>query len=312
MKSVLVILGGLLAVVVVAVGVYYLTDSGQRIETLRDGGTLAETSAGPVEYQLTGSGDGNVLLFFHGTPGGYDQGLGTDTSTRVLSISRPGYLGTPLSTGATPEQQASAAAALLDELGIEQVRVMGASGGGPAAYTFAAKYPERTLGLVAMEAISQSMPADEVGLPSSDFVFWLMIQSLVLTQDTEGVVSQIAQNEADRARLAQQPEQQARVADMIWSVWPPSMRKEGFDNDFTQFQNLALPLEAIRVPTLVVHGTDDQAVPFEHAEHAVGRIAQAQLHAIEGAGHMMPFAHEAEVNDAVTEFFNNLAVRSAP
>lgn len=296
----------ILVILMIGVSLYYVNDSGQRISALRDGGTVAETHVGPVEYQLVGEGADNTLLFFHGTPGGYDQGIGAVEDTQVLTISRPGYLGTPLSSGPTPKDQASAAAALLDTLGISKVAVMGASGGGPAAYTFAANYPERTLGLVAMEAISHSVPADELGLPGSDFLFWLMIQSLVVSQDDAGVVAQIAQNESDRALLNSRPELQKEVAGMIWSMWPPSMRKTGFDNDFSQFQQLELPLAAIKAPTLIIHGTKDQSVAFEHAEYAKAHIPGAQLHAIQDAGHMMPFAHEDEVNDIVTRFFSGI------
>jgi len=309
MKRVAILLSGFLAALIVAIGAYYVTDSGQRIEALRIGGTTIETRVGPVEYELVGKGDGDVLLFFHGTPGGYDQGVETDAENRVLTLSRPGYLGTPLSSGSTPREQAEAAAALLDALEIQRVGVMGASGGGPAAYSFAAAYPERTVGLVAMEAISYSVPSEATGLPDSDLAFWLMIQSLVWSQDDAGVVAQIAQNESDRALLGQQPEKQTQVAGMIWSMWPPSLRKIGMDNDFVQFEKLALPLEAIRVPTLIVHGTKDQAVPFEHAEYAVARVPGARLHAIEGAGHMMPFAREEEINAVVTDFLADLTTR---
>ncbi len=160
-----------------------------------------------------------------------------------------------------------------------------------------------------MEAISHSIPSEDTGLPDSDLIFWLMIQSLVSSQDDAGVVAQIAQNESDRALLAEQPHQQAQVAGMIWSMWPPSMRKAGLDNDFSQFENLDLPLESIQVPTLIVHGTEDQAVPYEHAEYASARIPGAKLHAIEGAGHMMPFAREEEINGLVTEFLSGLTGR---
>lgn len=306
MKRVLLALGVVLVVLTVGIGIYYVSDSSQRIDALRSGGTIVETSAGTVEYKLEGSSDDFTLLFFHGTPGGYDQGTDAEAGMQVLTLSRPGYLGTPLATGATPAEQASAAVALLDALEIGKVGVMGASGGGPAAYRFAATYPERTLGLVAMEAISHSVPFKDFDVPSSDLAFWLMIKSLVVSQDDEGIVTQIAQNESDRARLAEQPRIQAQVAEMIWSMWPPSMRNVGFDNDMRQFDGLNLPLESIHVPTLIVHGTKDQSVPYDHAEYAAARIKGARLHAIDGAGHMMPFAHEAEVNQTVTDFFASL------
>ena len=45
---------------------------------------------------------------------------------------------------------------LLDGLNVEKVIVAGISGGGPSSMEFAAAFPERTLGLIALEAVSFS------------------------------------------------------------------------------------------------------------------------------------------------------------
>ena len=57
-----------------------------------------ETSLGSVEYTLQGN-DGPVLLFVHGTPGGYDQTTEATDKFRVLTPSRPGYLRTSIRPG---------------------------------------------------------------------------------------------------------------------------------------------------------------------------------------------------------------------
>ena len=64
--------------------------------------TTAETTAGIIEY--VDVGEGPALLCVHGAPGGYDQGLlfgelFRQNGFRLISMSRPGFLGTPLSTG---------------------------------------------------------------------------------------------------------------------------------------------------------------------------------------------------------------------
>ena len=97
---------------------------------------VARTAAGPIEYFSVG--EGPAILGMHGTPGGFDQValIGETVEARgfrIVGWSRPGYLGTPLEVGRTPAEQADAAAALLDTLGIDRVCVYGASGGGPAA-----------------------------------------------------------------------------------------------------------------------------------------------------------------------------------
>ena len=106
------------------------------------------TSAGPIEYAERGRGD--PILSLHGTPGGWDQGLVAAeylrvNGFRIIAPSRPGYLGTPLSTGRTFAQQGDALAALLDALEIDRIIVCAVSGGGPAGYELAARHADRVL-----------------------------------------------------------------------------------------------------------------------------------------------------------------------
>ena len=150
------LLGGtVLVVALVALAAFsYNSFRGDRLEELRSGSQVIETRAGPIEYVLEGDGD-QVVLSIHGTPGGYDQRFGLD-GFQVLAPSRSGYLRTPISAGRTPREQADAYVALLDALSIDEVVVMGLSGGGPSSMAFAAAYPDRARALIALEAVSNS------------------------------------------------------------------------------------------------------------------------------------------------------------
>jgi TAP-like protein len=46
-------------------------------------------------------------------------------------------------------------------------------------------------------------------------------------------------------------------------------------------------LPAIRVPTLIAHGTDDEVIPVEGARYMAQQIAGARLVELPGAGHLM-------------------------
>jgi pimeloyl-ACP methyl ester carboxylesterase len=126
---------------------------------LQVGSKVADTALGPVEYALAGDQDGPPVLVVHGIGGGYDQGLlvtelEKNNPLRIISVSRPGYLRTPLWVGDTPEQQADAHKALLDSLGIERVAIVGMSAGGPSALAFALRHPDQCCGLVMISAVS--------------------------------------------------------------------------------------------------------------------------------------------------------------
>jgi pimeloyl-ACP methyl ester carboxylesterase len=64
-------------------------------------------------------------------------------------------------------------------------------------------------------------------------------------------------------------------------------------------------LPAVRVPTLVVHGTDDRQVPFAAAEYLAAHIPGAQLYPFAGYGHLPPFTATQEFCDALRDFIRN-------
>ncbi|MBM4005027.1 MAG: alpha/beta hydrolase [Planctomycetes bacterium] len=118
---------------------------------LRQCGRVVETAQGAMEFSLIGTDP--VILHFHAGAAGCDQTLALswdiqDEGFTVLTPSRPGYLRTPLSTGAAPEQAADAVASLLQLLAFDRVIVMGTSGGGPTALQFAIRHPTSAVGLI--------------------------------------------------------------------------------------------------------------------------------------------------------------------
>ena len=108
------ILGGLLAVLVLAIlaclGLYQRWLLGHERE-LRNESAIVQTARGPVEFAEIGKG--RAVLVSHGTPGGYDGELAVlrlthaqDKGFRYIVPSRPGYLRTPIDVGRTPQEQA--------------------------------------------------------------------------------------------------------------------------------------------------------------------------------------------------------------
>ena len=296
-----------LVVVVVAFVVYsYRSFRSDLLAELSSGSEVVETRVGPIEYVLEGDG-GPVVLSVHGTPGGYDQRMGLE-GFRVLAPSRPGYLRTPISAGRTPREQADAYVALLDALSIDQVVVMGLSGGGPSSMAFAAAYPDRALALIALEAVSNS-DLPEILAPAflnGDFTAWLSLSMLERAVGPEGLLELFVPDPENRRLVLENEEKVASFGRLMWSLWPPSLRADGLANDEEQFDALDLPLADIQVPTLVIHGTADANVPIDHARFLADRVPEVQMHLIEGADHMMPVSHQEEVGRVLLEFIDGL------
>ena len=264
------------------------------------------TSRGNIEFTYKGN-NGPVLLYIHGSPGGCDQNIEPTEKYRVLTPSRPGYRRTDISVGKTPEQQADSFKALLDTLEIDKVFIMGVSGGGPSSMHFAAKYPEKTLGLILFEAVSFSqdfLKKDEALINSWDFK--LFIQLLFMSSfGNDRLAKMMLPNKKNRLRLLEKKENIALLKKVIWSIWPISIRRLGIKNDYKQFTNLNIPYDKISSPVLILHGDEDINVDIEHAKHANKAIDNSSLYILREADHMMHATHSEEIEKQIESFISN-------
>jgi pimeloyl-ACP methyl ester carboxylesterase len=285
---------------------YYRFFKFSLVNKLNGNSKLAETKLGPIEYKMIGD-KGPVLMSIHGSPGGHDQNIISSDAFRILILSRPGYLRTPLDVGQTPAEQATAYSELLDALGIQKVVVMGISGGGPSSMEFAAKFPEKTLGLIAFEAVSYSedyankFPDDESMMNGSDFSMWAGLYSMSFL-GTKKKAAMMLPNPKNRIRLTSNPKNVAKLKSMEWSIWPMSLRREGVVNDYQQFANLSIPFEKINAPTLAIHGNEDINVDLAHARELIQKVQGSELRIIDEGDHMMMFTHAEEIDSLIKEF----------
>ena len=273
------------------------------------------TTKGMVEYAHLG--EGPVVLGIHGGPGGYDQSLMLfDWLTRygfsILAPSRPGYIGTPLSSGKTPGEQADMFAALLDTLGIEKVAVVFGSAGGASGYEFAIRYPDRVTALVAADAVVSQylMPANASAIAEAIFLSGPGEQliSFFSTRFPKKILHEFIQQESllrpeqiDKQveAASQDPDQMRFFFRLVRSMSDYPKRKAGVDNDMKQFATIPdLPVNRIRCPALIIHGTHDSDVLFYHGVYARKNIPHAEeLWVREGShfcGWISPQVHDIQ------------------
>lgn len=62
----------------------------------------------------------------------------------------------------------------------------------------------------------------------------------------------------------------------------------------------------IRAPAVVICGTQDKMTPVKYSEFLAGKIANARLVLIEGAGHSVMIEQAELVNRALVEFVSSL------
>ena len=61
-------------------------------------------------------------------------------------------------------------------------------------------------------------------------------------------------------------------------------------------------LNKIVAPTLVIHSTEDEVIPFAQAQYLAAHIAGAKLHALQGARHHIDPSYNDEIARTVIDF----------
>lgn len=276
---------------------------------------IVATRLGPVEYSEYGQGP--VVVSLHGAMGGHDQSrilaqTIAGEGYRHLAISRPGYLGTPLSSGKSPESQADLIAALLEELGIETASVMAVSGGGPAAIFFAHRFPHRCRSLVLASTCATKISTP---IPLSFKVMQVLARIPFVADSIGKKMSADLQTVAGRSitdpDLLEQTFADPQVAPLfkamlLSTAGRMNRRLAGTKNDIRISRSYDYPLEALKMAVLIVHGELDQHVPFlDHALPLQRRLPQSKLLAIDQGEHVAIFTHRKEVQAAVMEFLKS-------
>jgi len=286
----------------------YQRERKEVLKKLVEGSRLVDTPCGRIEVAT--AGDGPAVLLIHGAAGGYDQGLLhgyslPEAGFKVISISRPGYLRTPLETGRTPEEQADVYAALLDEIGIEKAALFGISAGGMSSVQFNLRHPHRCWGLILVSAVTAALPQRSTSLThlaplisTSDFIPWLFMKPTTVYILRPKV----------RAQIKGDPKKVALLEELVQSVYPTSLRIPGALNDGEQIKNLPdLPLDEIKAPTLVIHGENDSLVPFEIGERSAKQIPNADFLPIPKGTHYCILTHLEQTHPAILKFLKKNA-----
>jgi len=184
---------------------------------------------------------------------------------------------------------------VMDELGLDQVDLVGNSFGGGLSLSLAIEHPERVRRLVLMGSAGVSFPItqglDEVWgyQPSLDAMRNLMD---VFAFNKGLLTEELAEM---RYRASIRPGFQESFAAMF-----PAPRQRWVDN-------LASPEEAIRkLPneTLIIHGREDEVIPLEASLKLAELIDRAQLHVFGRCGHWTQIEHASRFARLVDDFLN--------
>ncbi len=200
---------------------------------------------------------------------------------------------------ATPAHQADALAALLDALGIDQIDVIGESAGATSALQLALRHPERVKHLAVLVGNLPGSPTAIVQ-PSwtkrlnRQFVMWALraLAPSTMARLVAAVPTGFAMS-SDDVRY---------VNEFIDTLFPMSPEGYNFDLFVSNADVTNYNLEAITVPTLIIHTKDDQLASHEASQRAAERIPGVRFVSLESGGHLM-LGQTKIICDELADFF---------
>jgi pimeloyl-ACP methyl ester carboxylesterase len=198
----------------------------------------------------------------------------------------------------TLEDMADDAVGLLDALGIPKAHICGMSMGGMIAQTITIRHPDRVLSLISI----YSRTGNPELLPPKPEILGLLI------------APPPNQREAYVEHMLRVFKAIAGPRFGVDETWTCRIMAESFDRGYypqgTARQLVAVmtqrdrrpALALVKVPTLVIHGTDDPLVPVEGGKDTAKSIPGARLILIEGMGHDLPHSGAwPQIIDAIVE-----------
>jgi pimeloyl-ACP methyl ester carboxylesterase len=180
----------------------------------------------------------------------------------------------------TLETRMDDARAVMDAVGCSRAAFFGSSEGAAMSLLFAATYPERTAALVLRSAYPRTMWAPDYPWGRTEDEYRReMDRDLGLFRSREEALEAVLSR---GLRFEDDEEAQRWVTYYRWSGSPGAVEGLARMNKEIDVRHV---LPAIRVPTLVLHGSRDTIVPVEVARYVAERIPGARLVEVQ-AGHL--------------------------
>jgi pimeloyl-ACP methyl ester carboxylesterase len=262
---------------------------------------------------LTAGRGGSPVVLLHG--GGIDSasftyshiiGALAEEQRRVFAIDWPGY-----GQSNRPDLDCSLGfyvdflGHLMDALGLERASLVGISMGGGAALGFALRSPQRVEKLVLVDSygLGSEVPWGRLG--------YLLVRAPLLNELTYALLRRsrtlirwsLYGLVYNRQKVTEEMvEETSRLLDdpRAGRAWRSFQKNEvGWGGLRTDFSD---QLSGLVMPTLLVHGAHDRAVPVAWARRSQERIPDCELRVFSECGHLPPREQPEEFTGIVERF----------
>jgi pimeloyl-ACP methyl ester carboxylesterase/DNA-binding winged helix-turn-helix (wHTH) protein/class 3 adenylate cyclase len=206
---------------------------------------------------------------------------GTGLSDRVAVVS-------------TLEQRMDDVRAVMDAVGSERAALLGVSEGGPMCSLFAATYPEKTAALVMIATYAKRIwEPDYPWAPTTEARAHFFEEIRDQWGGPVGLEERAPSVAADPAFRA------------WWSTYLRMGASPGAALSLTQMNaeiDVRPVLPTVRVPTLILHRTDDRCLHVEEGRYVAERIPGARFVELPGVDHLPFVGDQDAILDEIEEF----------
>ena len=240
-------------------------------------------------------GNGSPLLMIHGGLGGgegsasikrhHSQRLSERHQVVLYDRRSAGQSETP-EDGYSLANYSADAHQLLAHLGISQVHILGSSAGGPIAMKFALEHPEMTQSLLLVNTMS----------------YYQETQRQVRKTELERVLSTIQNKENSTLNL----NKDQSITSSQQEISQNNALAKTIRSYLDIKDSLERRLEAISVPTLIMHGDQDDRIPLECGLQLHSSIVESEFVVVPNAGHGLLSNEPTVTGNLIVEFLDKV------
>ncbi|MEA2206214.1 MAG: eukaryotic-like serine/threonine-protein kinase [Blastocatellia bacterium] len=204
----------------------------------------------------------------------------------------------PINELPTLEQRMDDVRAVMDAVGSERAALCGVSEGGPMCSLFAATYPEKTLALVMIGTYAKRIRDDDYPWAPTPEHRQEFFEEMSEQWGGPVGLEERAPSVANDPQFRQ-----------WWATYLRMGASPGAALALTQMNaeiDVRHVLPSIRVPTLVIHRSEDQCLKVEEGRYVAGKIPGAKYVELPGRDHLPFVGDQDAILDEVEEFLTGV------